>query len=416
MRIRLLLLISLSSLVFPSCSSREVLKDRGGALRPTTFSQTFSDDLEIGPLVEAMEKQVALFEGSPAYPHPLVFGSRIYAPTEYARGLRAFMQVAKTKPRHEALAWLKRWFDVYEVYGTKDWSEVFLTSYFEPVLEGSRVRTARFSSPLLLRPPDLVDVDLEKFGNRFQSIRQMRGRIEKDADGRMRLVPFPDRKEIETEKALKKQKLEIAWVDPIDGFLLQIQGSGTVILEGGKELRLGYDGQNGHPYESIGKFVGAIPLSELNLITLEAHLRSLSSNDLHKILNQNPSYVFFRHLDGKPLTYIRSEVVAGRTIATDTRYFPKGALAYLSFPKPQFKGPYLQAPAGWERTSRLVLDQDTGGAIRGGGRVDLFWGRGPEAKLNASVVKHPAQLYYLAPKQELLARLSRGPVVGSLRK
>jgi membrane-bound lytic murein transglycosylase A len=115
--------------------------------------------------------------------------------------------------------------------------------------------------------------------------------------------------------------------------------------------------------------------------------------------------VFFRPLERHGVTALGTEVVAGRTIATDTSFFPKGALAFLQFEKPVFNSPGDTEPASWLPTSRFVLDQDTGGAIRGPHRVDLFWGRGPEAKQAAGVMKNKGRLVYFVPKPEFLQRL-----------
>ena len=198
----------------------------------------------------------------------------------------------------------------------------------------------------------------------------------------------------------------MAWADPSDAFFVQVQGSGTVVLEDGKRLRVGYADQNGHKYESIGKFmVDVLPKGKISLQTIEAYLRGLSADQIRAYLFRNPSYVFFHEIDGEAVTSLGVPVIPGRTIATDGRYFPKGALAILDIDKPRFDSPTDEKPAGTEHVSRWVLDTDTGGAIRGGGRVDLFWGNGPEAKRYAGQIKSPGRLVYLVPKEETLVRL-----------
>jgi len=118
--------------------------------------------------------------------------------------------------------------------------------------------------------------------------------------------------------------------------------------------------------------------------------------------------VFFQELKGKPVTTLGAEVVDGRTIATDQSFFPKGALAYMEFPRPVFADKTSIEPR-WETTSRFVLDQDTGGAIRGPYRVDLYWGSGKEAARYAGVMKEEGRLYYLVPKDEFLQKFLKGP-------
>ena len=164
-------------------------------------------------------------------------------------------------------------------------------------------------------------------------------------------------------------------------------------------MRAGYADQNGQKYEAIGKFLTSIiPVEQITSQDVEAYLRKISEQDARELLFQNPSYVFFRKLDGPAVSSLGIPVVAGRTIATDPRFFPKGALAFLSFQKPRFDSSTDAKPSAWEKTSRLVLDQDTGGAIRGGGRLDLFWGSGNEAKQYAGRIKQQGTLYYLVPK------------------
>src|SRR5690606_20192400 len=152
-------------------------------------------------------------------------------------------------------------------------------------------------------------------------------------------------------------------------------------------------------YEPVGKFLrDRLAPEDLNLHGIEAYLRSLPPKELQDYLNRNPSYVFFQKLDRSALTYLGIPATDGRTIATDRRYFPKGALAFLSFDKPRFDPPdSLRVAEEGEPVSRFVLDQDIGGAITGGGRVDLFWGRGPEAKKFAGVMKTTGRLLYLVP-------------------
>src|SRR5690606_34188154 len=121
-------------------------------------------------------------------------------------------------------------FEFYEIYGTQDWGDVFMTSYYEPVIPGSRRRTDEHPSPLLKKPDDLIEVALDLFDARFKDIRRMRGRLikERSLSGNRVMVPYYSRQEIEQDGALSNRRLELAWVDPIDNFFLQVQGSGTV--------------------------------------------------------------------------------------------------------------------------------------------------------------------------------------------
>ena len=139
--------------------------------------------------------------------------------------------------------------------------------------------------------------------------------------------------------------------------------------------------------------------------SIDNYLRSLPEPEMNKILDMNPSYIFFRELDTRPVTAFGTEVVDGRTIATDRTYFPKGTLAYLEFSKPVFEDETSIEPLSYLPTSRYVIDQDTGGAIRGPYRVDLFWGRGKESGRYAGVMKNWGHLYYIVPKDDFIKEL-----------
>lgn len=353
------------------------------------------DDLPIPALLDAVDAQIRFLEKDPSS-RGFVFGDRSLTKAEYLAGLRRFERLGREKGADpgEFFRSVREEFEFFEVYGQKEWGDVFITSYFEPRIPGSERPTARLTQPLYGMPDDMISLDLGLWGERFAGTRKLRGRL----DGKA-LIPYYSREQIDAGAALKGRKLELCWVDPIDAFFLQIQGSGTVELPDGKLLRLNYAEKNGQPYESISKYLrGVIPPEQMNLHTIEAYLRKLPREEMQRILNLNPSYVFFKPLEESALTYLGVPATDGRTIATDAGFFPKGALAFLSFEKPRFTAPGELVPAGGEPVARFVLDQDIGGDIRGPGRVDLFWGRGMEAKLYAGAMKNRGRLYYLVPK------------------
>ena len=227
----------------------------------------------------------------------------------------------------------------------------------------------------------------------------LRGRLlPAEKEGIPKVSAYPNRAVI-YEQGLAKQAKVLAWVDPIDAFFLEIQGSGVVRLKNSKEIKVGYAGQNGHPYVAIGKhLLEIIPRERLTSHSIESHLRSLPIEEARKIMQLNPSYVFFQPLQTSGITFLGTEVAPGRTIATDQSLFPKGTLAFLEFEKPTFSSASDVVAASWQPASRFVLDQDTGGAIRGPHRVDLFWGRGSEAKQAAGVMKNKGRLVYFVPR------------------
>jgi membrane-bound lytic murein transglycosylase A len=158
-----------------------------------------------------------------------------------------------------------------------------------------------------------------------------------------------------------------------------------------------YDGQNGRSYRSIGKYLidaGVIPKEEMSMQITRQYLRD--NPEQMSILNQNPSYVFFRVDAGASVGNIGVPLTPGRSIATDSRLFPKGALAMISAQKPVIENNTIRE---WVAFTRFVMNQDTGGAIKGAGRVDLFWGQGPEAELGAGYMQHEGELYFLMRKR-----------------
>lgn len=380
------------------------MKERAQALRPSS-APSLADDIGLEDLLAAIESH-ATFLSTLKSDTQLRFGKRTILASEYSRALKYLAKKGRTAiDENSFYSQVERDFDFFEVYGNSKWGEILLTSYFEPEISGSLKKAPGFSTPLLRRPADLVEVAASRFEERLADAGTLRGRLVRDvARQRDVLVPYFSRTEIESG-VLKSRGLELCWVDPIDAFVMQIQGSGTVVLPDQSRLRLGYSDQNGQTYHSIGKFLlDIIPLEKMSLLAIESHLKSISSAEAQAVMNRNPSYVFFDKLSGDPITSLGSPVFKGRTLATDARYFPKGGLAFIKFKKPVFSSDTESEPSGWEAASRFVFDQDTGGAIRGGGRADLFWGAGAQAKRYAGFVKDDARLYYLLPKPELLTR------------
>ncbi len=264
------------------------------------------------------------------------------------------------------------------------------TGYYEPLLHGSRKRAGKYTVPLYTRPPELVMVDLGDFREDLKGTR-IAGKVE---DGN--LVPFPDREEIDAG-ALAGRKLEVVWVDdPIGAFFLHVQGSGRVQLAEGGELRLGYAAQNGHPYTAIGRELinrGALTREEVSLQTIRAWLEA-HPKEAREVMETNPSYVFFQKLEGEgPLGAQGVPLTPGRSLAVDRKHIPLGVPLWLISGVPS---PKEGQPDG--RLRRLLVTQDTGGAIRGPVRGDVFWGFGEEAETVAGRMKHRGKMWLLLPR------------------
>lgn len=295
-----------------------------------------------------------------------------------------------------------KWF---EVYGREQWSEILLTSYFSPLYEGRRKPEGKFIQPLYRIPPDLVEVSLKSFNHdqlvNLDTDRSVVAARIKQGPGKLkRIVPYYSREEIDIQKSLKGQNLEIAYLDPIDAFFIQIQGSGKVRLEDGEILSLGYGAQNGYRYNSVGKLLyHLIPKEEMSMARIESYLASLSKEDLYRFLSQNPSYVFFKDLESKPaVTTLGIQVFDKITLAVDPSLFPLGAMGILRHPVPHFEDPESTVPKEMSYATQVVFAHDTGGAIKGADRADLYWGEGKIAQQAAGVIKHPANLWFIGPK------------------
>lgn len=407
-----------------SCA-RAPLKNPEDAMRPIEETELkLQDSLALETLKDAFRKNLqALKKPATTIMDPLRFGTRFISKMDYILALEAAEK--QLTSFEQFVSFLQNHFEAYEVYGDEHWGDVFATGYFEPYMKGSHKRTKEFTEPLYKIPPDMVTIDLKAFAERNpefgnflatqleeQKIRSTnwRGRIEK-GEKMPKILPYFERKEITSEERLKNKNLELAWVDPLEAFFLHIQGSGVVEFPDGKKLRLGYAAQNGAPYIAIGKyFTDVIPIEEMSMQRILAHLRSLSPEERQRYLNLNPSYVFFQPLTGAALTYMGSEVSSGRTIATDPLFYPKGALAFLSIELPIFADPKSAKESGWELKPRFVFDQDMGGAIRGGARADLFIGQGDSAGQVAGVMKRWGKLVYFAPKEEFVQELKSATV------
>jgi membrane-bound lytic murein transglycosylase A len=263
-----------------------------------------------------------------------------------------------------------------------------LTGYYEPELKGSLDRTPPFLTPLYIRPPDLVTVRLGRF------VPELSGRSIQGAVKNGELVPYATRGAI-MGGALADRDLELLWVDdPVEAFFLEIQGSGRVRLPSGEVLRVGYAAKNGQPYTSIGRVLideGEIRPEDMSMPALKQWLLD-NPHKAEDLLKENESFVFFRLLDGEgPLGSQGVPLTPGRSLAIDRSFWPFGMPVWLD-------GVLPEAVAGpGVALRRLVVAQDTGGAIKGALRGDLFWGPGKTAADLAGHMKEKARFIILLP-------------------
>ncbi len=291
-------------------------------------------------------------------------------------------------------AFFERHFTPYRVANPDGSTQGMVTGYYEPLLRGSRLKRPPYVYALYAPPPDLLTIDLSAINPDLKNMR-LRGRVEGQ-----RVVPYWSRSEIERGVAPIAGR-EIAWVnDPVELFFLQIQGSGRIQFDNGEMMRVGYADQNGHPYQSVGRYLidkGEMKLEQASMQGIKAWGRANPAK-LDEALNHNASYVFFRELPAKPggggfssdgpLGALGVPLTNGRSIAVDPRAIPLGAPVFLSTTQPNSTAPL----------ARLMMAQDTGGAIRGAVRADFFWGFGAEAGNLAGRMRQQGQMWVLLPK------------------
>lgn len=328
------------------------------------------------------------------------FGKRKASPAELISSIERLVEIFRSEDDSEKRSrTILRDFDVYRGTGVTKGGNVLVTGYYQPLLEGSRERDDVYRWPIYRKPEDIVKVDLGVFSEDLRG-KRIAGRVE---DGWLK--PYYDRGEIDGGDALDGRGLEIVWVnDPVGLFILHVQGSGIVRLRSGEKIFINYADSNGRNYRSIGRLLideGAISREEMSLQAIrrwfEAH-----PDQLERVLYENPSYVFFREMEQGPFGATGVKLVAGRSAAFDPAMFPMGALAHIKLQVPEVSDDEITR---WEEKERFILGHDKGGAIKGAGRVDLFFGAGVEAETAAGVMKNPGELFFLLLKPQALTRL-----------
>ncbi len=359
-------------------------EDRGTPLVPPLRPLTATDQAQVWsslpwpldrqPLLQAIDHSLTYLASPKAaadyqdYRLPEISRDRVW------RSLQRLRQLVETSPSQTAFqAALAAEFELYQATGNDDQGTVAFTGYFEPHFRASPVPTAEYRYPLYRRP-----VDLDTWPQ-----------------------PHPTRVDLEGIDGLQGSQgplagLELVWLaSRLEAFLVQVQGSAKLVLPDGGVMAVGYAGRTDYPYTSIGRALvedGKIAAGELSLPRLMAYFAD-HPDQLDSYLPRNPRFIFFQETPGgDPVGSLRVPVTAGYSIATDKSLMPPGAIALVQFPLPQ-----AVPGGGWinQHTSRLVLDQDTGGAILGPGRVDLFVGSGPEAGAIAGRLHGTGRLFYL---------------------
>lgn len=373
-------LLVLGSVICPS----SVAADPRRALRPVVEAEmpALLDIGDAASLREAIMQSLAWLARRPS--HTLfTFGARTVTSFEQMRALERVLEFLSEDPAPELLeSFLLEEFDVVRSVGRGD-GTMLVTGYHEVIIDAALQRSPEYRVPILAPPAGLA------------------GRSPTTS-------PYPPRAAIEGGHLAGRTE-PLAWArNPIDVFFMEVEGSGTLRLTDGREIRVGYAGTNGRPYRSIARLLideGHVEREAMSMRVLREWLMA-NPREMARVLSHNQSYVFFGRRAGPPVGSLGVPLTAGRSIATDPQVFPPGSLAFLLTERPRLGD---NGDVVWSPVSRFVLSQDAGGVIRGAGRVDVFWGRGPDADLAASEMKQPGELYVLVPKRPGIRPLSPAP-------
>ena len=373
---------------FPEEPWHYVEREMGEALRDDEDPRSLQLALE-----RSLDYLAQKMNGGKSLPgSPNLFGPPFGAKALY-RTLTQFQQALATAVGPIDLETkIRERFTFWEAQRRGEDAPLLLTGYYEPVVEGNIRPGGAYRYPLYGRPPDLIEVNTGQTlldGNQQKSI----GRLEAG-----RRVPYYSRREIDTEGVLEGKGLELVWLrDPWERFMLHVQGSGLVQFPDGRRIRVGYAGSNGRSYRSIGRALverGFLKEDEVSLPRVREFLQD-NPGLMIEIFNANERYIFFRilpEMEG-PNGSLGVALTPGRSIALDPGVYPPGALAYLVSRQPVLdeNGKMI----GKKLIQRFVLNQDTGAAMQGPGRADLFFGIGSEAGMAAGVMKEEGRIFLL---------------------
>ena len=303
--------------------------------------------------------------------------SKIPGFTHYrvTKSLKRFRKLVRTAKSPQDLAKkVHKEFDLYQSIGNDGNGKVEFTSYFEPTYKASRYKTSKYKYPLYSAPAGLKSWS----------------------------KPHPTRAQLEGKNGLGGQLKgqELVWLsDRLDAYLVQVQGSARLQMTDGTTMSIGFDGNTDYKYVSLGKELindGQFADNELSLPKLIKFFKD-NPKEMDTYIPRNNRFIFFRATNGAPATgSIGVPVTAERSIATDKSLMPPGALALFSTKLPYYND---SKKLEFQKVNRYVLDQDTGSAIKGPGRVDIFMGSGEQARQRAGLVNHEGQLYYLLLKK-----------------
>jgi membrane-bound lytic murein transglycosylase A len=337
----------------------------------TTRSGVLTDDLEYDSLRTAVEQSLRYYRNLPD-DAVIRYPDRSFSKSEIITAFERFIEIAGGHDGPVRTRMIKREFDF--LISTSRGGVLF-TGYYDELIRGSMTRTGQFNTPLYGRPDDLVTVDLLPF---IGSGRTISGKLFGN-----RLVPYDTREKISTEGSFNERAPILCYVNKLDLFYLQIEGSGLIEFSDTTRIRVGYDSDNGYDFSPLFIPSSHTAASKTDIYSYLAD----HAGETDRILNANPRYVFFRKFD-EPTGTIGEELVPGRSVAADPDIYPAGAIAYIR----------TSGSENRKGIGRFVCIHDTGSAIKGSGRIDLYFGSGETRRTGGAKFRERGKLLLLVPK------------------
>ncbi len=359
----------------------------------------FSDTQNFSGLDQALARSLIYFNKLPGS-RQFAFGPDIYTAAHMIRTIETLQAFVSGNPSEADLnRFIRERFHVY-ASAANDKNQVLFTGYFEPTYKGSLYPDDRFLYPLYSLPGDLVEIDPAMFSDKYKGHDRLKGRVAEN-----RVVPYFSRQDINVMTDFHQRAVPVAWLESrVDRFFLEIQGSGRIQTPEQEIIRVHYAGSNGNRYRSIGRYLIEKQEIAKENMSMQAIRQWLEDHPdrMDEVLHHNESFVFFKTETGGPFGSIGVQLTPLRSMATDYRLFPRGAPCFVNTALPD---PGKLDSSGmstdldqWDRVSLFVMNQDTGGAIRGPGRADLFCGSDDYARFAAGHMNIRGQLYFLVLK------------------
>jgi membrane-bound lytic murein transglycosylase A len=354
----------------------------------------FTDDLEGSGLKEAISLQIEKLKKGDL-DQPVKFGEMVITRERILKTLECFYALLEKNDSAALNREIPKKFIVLQAAGVNQKGDVIFTGYYQPVLDARTKPEGEYQYPLYRIPGDLQVIDLGDLNPKYAG-EKIGLRVD---EGKIKL--YFDRQAIDKERALQGKGLELVFLkDYLDRYMLQVQGSGVMKIGNGEEIKVRYAASNCFPYTSLREIL--VDKKRLRPDQASAkEIREYFNNNPEEVkeyLCQNQRYIFFEEYTGNVRGSEGVDLTAGRSIATDKALFPGGGLAFIQSRKPilNAQGEVIK----WEPMVRFMVDQDTGAAIKGPGRVDIFWGTGKEAGDIAGSIKEKGKLFYLLIKED----------------